>query len=354
MSFESADSAISRCSVSSIATQTDASSAYHLGEQLCISRLHVQTVPRCEGGFGRVFGGVYCGTAVDVKRIGDVDISIMREVAAFKRLSHPHLQMFYGIVILDGELHMVLSTLADAFSLDVYVKQRRATSTFEEEAVLYQRTSGPAPEPGKFVNLVAEHKLAMDMLKALTYMHNLRPARVHGELQPSVVSVEMAGTKTVKAKLHDYFGFRTMLKSRSFYDAVHNDWFDAPELADAGPSINTDAFAFGCLVMFMGRGMMPDTRYCRQDAEGLFTSFPRNTLQAHLARSAAVVLCQNPADRAELARVYAALQQNWRLMPSQPGCLDDEPLPPPFGQDFEPMEQVLASMFSKGSTRLSL
>lgn len=193
------------------------------------------------GGFGVVIlaslHGTYVAVKVNKNSLNGTTAwhlpSLGNELRILRHVRHPNLVLFHGACVdpTSGELALVLEYVHGQ-QLDEYLKAGDVCSK-------------------------DRHCIAVDICRALRYLHGQHPCVVHGDLKASNVLVE-ASRNWPHAKLVD-FGLSRMLTRRAKPLGGTLNWM-APELLqhpNMTPAPSADVFSFGRLAYFVTTGIRP-------------------------------------------------------------------------------------------------
>eukprot|EP00731_Ephydatia_muelleri_P013068 Em0007g378a len=191
--------------------------------------LEVTEVTLGSGTFGVVVKGVYLGTEVAIKMIkmdDDMNLKTHLEVQIMRQLRHPNIITLMGISSNKSELLIVMN-LVNGFNVDqVIFKQALPLDT----------------------NTV--RSIAVQITKALTYMHGRSPRVIHHDIKPSNIMVTGSHHVFVcdlgLAKLQNHLA--TIKTSKGC--GAGTVPYKAPEMFyDGKRSTPADIYSFGCVLI---------------------------------------------------------------------------------------------------------
>ncbi|KAL5488948.1 hypothetical protein EMCRGX_G017977 [Ephydatia muelleri] len=203
----------------------------HCIDELMIpyENLEVTEVTLGSGTFGVVVKGVYLGTEVAIKMIkmdDDMNLKTHLEVQIMRQLRHPNIITLMGISSNKSELLIVMN-LVNGFNVDqVIFKQALPLDT----------------------NTV--RSIAVQITKALTYMHGRSPRVIHHDIKPSNIMVTGSHHVFVcdlgLAKLQNHLA--TIKTSKGC--GAGTVPYKAPEMFyDGKRSTPADIYSFGCVLI---------------------------------------------------------------------------------------------------------
>jgi len=224
------------------------------------------------GGFGWVALGRFHGAPVAIKvprmqgaRSNPKQIACFcNEIRLLRRVRHSHIVAFHGAAIdpETGELAMIFEYVQGA-NMGDYVRQVH----FEKRAAAVEATLTT---------------LLLDVSCALTYLHELVPLIVHGDVKDTNIKVFFSENERARAKLLD-FGLSRLLTRRAKPLGGTKQWM-APEVlmrnaVHMHPASSTDVFSFGLLAHFTMTGVDVAESFDGTDAHGRFErlSWPEGT-----------------------------------------------------------------------------
>eukprot|EP00731_Ephydatia_muelleri_P012886 Em0007g196a len=191
--------------------------------------LEVTEVTLGSGTFGVVVKGVYLGTEVAIKMIkmdDDMNLKTHLEVQIMRQLRHPNIITLMGISSNKSELLIVMN-LVNGFNVDqVIFKQALPLDT----------------------NTV--RSIAVQITKALTYMHGRSPRVIHHDIKPSNIMVTGSHHVFVcdlgLARLQNHLA--TIKTSKGC--GAGTVPYKAPEMFyDGKRSTPADIYSFGCVLI---------------------------------------------------------------------------------------------------------
>jgi len=198
-----------------------------------------------QGGFGLVIGGQLHGTPVAVKLARDraqsvkvrALVSIANELRSLRQVRCPYIVQFHGACVdpHTSELALILELVQGVLLHDFICAVPGAPETH------------------------ALHAIALQLARALSYLHAQHPPIVHGDLKPRNVIVESRAVGP-HVKLLD-FGLARLL-TRNAKPLGGTPLWRPPEVACAKrrklkPTTASDVFTFGRLVHFIMTGLQP-------------------------------------------------------------------------------------------------
>ena len=189
------------------------------------------------GTFGEVYRGLWKGTEVAVKRLIDQDLTeplkreFLGEVSIMRRLRHPNVVLFMGVITATSNLAIVTEFLPRG-------------SLFK----LIHRS-------GVQIDLRRRLRMAEDVAKGMHYLHTCEPTIVHRDLKSPNLLVD----RNWCVKVSD-FGLSRM-KHATFLSSKSNagtpEWM-APEVLRSEPSNEkSDIFSFGVILFELATMSVP-------------------------------------------------------------------------------------------------
>lgn len=154
--------------------------------------------------------------------------NLVKEVAILRRISHPGIVRLYDLFFEDMRGYFAIEFI-DGFTLRQLVSQ-----------------SGPLAE-----DRVATISIAL--CEALTYMHELSPAIIHGDVTPDNVMVD----KTGRVKLMDFDASQELTRNKT-NTVVGKHAYMSPEQFKGELGETSDIYALGCTLHFMLTGVDPE------------------------------------------------------------------------------------------------
>jgi len=190
-----------------------------------------------EGGQAKVYRGLYHGDQVAVKILSEVDMKCLaHEIVILSNLNHPNIPKFYGIVLEDKVIGMVLQYIVGK-PLDERIKDLKKEEKF---------------------------KVLKSIGSALSYVHSIN--FIHRDLKPENILIE---NETFNVYLID-FGIAkvitsfdsTMTRAKGTVHYLAPETFDIAELTEDKEIVSyittkVDVWAFGCIISYLFSGYLP-------------------------------------------------------------------------------------------------
>ncbi len=154
--------------------------------------------------------------------------SLVKEVAILRRISHPRIVRLYDLFFEDMRGYFAIEFI-DGLTLRQLVAE-----------------SGPLAE-GSVATI------AIALCEALTYMHELSPAIIHGDVTPDNVMVD----KTGSVKLMDFDASQELTRNKT-NTVVGKHAYMSPEQFKGELGETSDIYALGCTLHFMLTGVDPE------------------------------------------------------------------------------------------------
>lgn len=200
-----------------------------------------------EGGFGRVFLGIFAGLMVAVKvphkNLSETKPSklaaLCNELRVLRRLRHPNIVTIHGAVVdpTTHQINLVLELIRGYTVHEFLIGAPQERRSFE-------------------CSSLARFQVMLGVCRALHYMHSFRPPVVHGDIKSSNIIVEFDGCNA-HAKLLD-FGLSRVLTSNVRPLGGTLAWV-APEVVQkSGPvKCSADIYSVGRMIAFVATGIPP-------------------------------------------------------------------------------------------------
>ncbi|KAJ3097083.1 hypothetical protein HDU97_005291 [Phlyctochytrium planicorne] len=188
-------------------------------------------VPFAKGGVGEVFKGEYDGDVVAVKRIKNPEPSYLiksmnDEVETLKSLNHARIIRFYGIILEEGSISIVLEMMKT--SLFAYYGENPIHPI--EDRVLW----------------------ALDIAYGIKYLHEHKPSIIHRDLKTSNVLLSLDNEGKLRPKISDFGSAMQEISTLATQVGEKPDYrgttlyYRAPELGlRAEFNTATDVYAYG-------------------------------------------------------------------------------------------------------------
>lgn len=154
--------------------------------------------------------------------------ALVKEVAILRRISHPRIVRLYDFFIEDMRGYFAIEFI-DGVTLRQLVED-----------------SGPLDDA-----LAA--KIAISICEALTYLHELNPAIIHGDVTPDNVMVDKSGN----VKIMDFDASQELTRNKT-NTVVGKHAYMSPEQFKGLLGSETDIYALGCTLHFMLTGVDPE------------------------------------------------------------------------------------------------
>ncbi|KAH3732570.1 protein kinase [Pelomyxa schiedti] len=190
-----------------------------------------------EGGFGRVFRGRWRGTEVAVKTLKGGDTASPQEIAIFSKevsilrsLHHPQLVLFLGASIAPV-LAMVSEFMVGGSLFDL----------------LYKKRIIPSPQQ--------RQTFALDMAKAMAYLHNSKPPIIHRDLKSANILLDEKGEH---CKVCDVGLARVKSENAVLTGAVGTFAWMPPEMIGGQEyDERADVYSYGLILYELVSGKVP-------------------------------------------------------------------------------------------------
>ena len=191
------------------------------------------------GSFGEVFKGTWRGTTVAIKRLlaaqstgdgssdvpGDVMKEFLTEVSILKKLRHPNVVLFMGVV-LEPKLNAIVTEYLHRGSL------------FK---LLHSATAD------KILNPVRRMQMAVDIAMGMQYLHSMQPVIVHRDLKSPNLLVD----KNFTVKVADFGLSRTKRRNAKFLSRQSKngtlEWMAPEVLRNEKSNEKEDVYSFGVI-----------------------------------------------------------------------------------------------------------
>jgi len=213
-----------------------------------------------EGGFGKVYAGLYQGASVAMKVPKEFLtrshlLAITNELRILRRVRHPNIVSLYGACLDErrGTIILVLERVTGV-TLGHFLKAKRE----EGRTVPFMRGS-PSEED--------RVQILVGLSSALCHLHSRKPLIVHGDLKPSnVFVVNDCSWTPVKAKLLDFGLARSLTKHANPLGGTPR--WAAPEVfhGRSRPSTLADVYSFGRIIFITVTGLQPGGHSMDSDA----------------------------------------------------------------------------------------
>mmetsp|Transcript_95748 Transcript_95748/g.222012 ORF Transcript_95748/g.222012 Transcript_95748/m.222012 type:complete len:267 (-) Transcript_95748:94-894(-) len=184
----------------------------------------------------------------------DERAAMTNELRIWRRARHSNIVLFHGLIVGHNQSVCIVLERVNGCSLLAFVPQRRESGAFAKQVSL-QATAGQG--------LVHEHRVLLDVVRAMRHLHKMKPPIFHLGLRPSSVLVD---TRTPPcSKISDFSLSRSDqgMECLPHPMAAENDEWRAcaaPELLDGrGWGEKADVFAFGRLVHFTCMAQFADS-----------------------------------------------------------------------------------------------
>eukprot|EP00930_Biecheleria_cincta_P074699 TRINITY_DN6191_c0_g2_i1.p1 TRINITY_DN6191_c0_g2~~TRINITY_DN6191_c0_g2_i1.p1 ORF type:complete len:698 (+),score=79.36 TRINITY_DN6191_c0_g2_i1:91-2184(+) len=250
-----------------------------------------------EGGFGSVVAAALWGTEVAVKvakqHRGSALADTANELRVFRRLRHPNMVLFYGVLIDPQELTLnLVFELVSGVTLDEYLQHP------------YDRSIQSCWRVLKGISV------------ALRFMHSQYPVIVHGDIKPSNIMVE-SPLADPRPKLLDFGLSRIMTETaRPLGGSLR--WM-APEVVLRSGTLQqastTDVFSFGRVMHNVLTGQRPFPGLGADELKGMATKelcqipWPASA-DPELKDLCHACQCFTPSERPDMAQVDLELLQH--------------------------------------------
>ncbi|HNB24335.1 MAG TPA: serine/threonine-protein kinase [Candidatus Melainabacteria bacterium] len=154
--------------------------------------------------------------------------ALVKEVAILRRISHPRIVRLYDFFIEDMRGYFAIEFI-DGLTLRQLVED-----------------SGPLDD-------ASAANVAIAVCDALTYLHELNPAIIHGDVTPDNVMVEKDGN----VKIMDFDASQELTRNKT-NTVVGKHAYMSPEQFKGLLVSETDIYALGCTLHFMLTGVDPE------------------------------------------------------------------------------------------------
>jgi len=191
--------------------------------------------------YGYFLRGKWMGTDVAIRKVYDLSINnsesyLNNELEELSRIRHPNIIHLLAMNVHENEVKFIYEYM-DSYNL---------------EEVMFMDSE----IPGIRSDLKIQNKIALDIIKAVTYLHYSQPLIIHGDINPTNILISKSG---FIAKLCDYGTSRTVDNDFCKRYMSSKMQFKSPEQL-MNPYIKadySDIWSFGASMILFFTGLMP-------------------------------------------------------------------------------------------------